>query len=158
MRGIRSTLILVGLRGLPGWHRDPAWVAALLLGTGISVALNLGLQGGTSVATPSAAMLVLSLLIWQPFWEELMFRGILQGQLRRLAWARQQWLGLSLANGLVAVGFAALHLRHHAPLLAAAIVLPALVFGWFRDRYDSILPGLVLHSAYNLGYLLVVLD
>lgn len=96
--------------------------------------------------------LLLSLVIWQPCIEELLFRGVLQGELRRLAMLTRSWRGLTAANGLAAMAFALAHLVNQPPLWALSTVLPGLVFGWFRDRSGSVLPGLVLHAAFNAGF------
>ncbi len=47
------------------------------------------------------------------------------------------------------------HLAAQAPALAAATFCPSLVFGYFRDRYDSIAPGAALHVFYNAGWFLL---
>jgi membrane protease YdiL (CAAX protease family) len=44
-----------------------------------------------------------------------------------------------------------------APALAAGVLLPALLFGYFRDRHDSVLPAIALHVFYNAGYFLLPL-
>jgi len=38
---------------------------------------------------------------------------------------------------------------------ARTAFFPSLVFGYFRDRYDSIWPGAALHIFYNAGWLLL---
>lgn len=95
----------------------------------------------------------LSLVIWQPLVEELLFRGIIQGQLLKLQWAKATVLKLSVANLLASFLFMLAHLAFHSPAWAAAVWVPSLVFGYFRDRYRHILPSLVLHAAYNAMYL-----
>jgi uncharacterized protein len=97
---------------------------------------------------------VLSLVLWQPLVEELLFRGIIQGQLLKLSWARATIL-LSVANLATSLLFVLAHLAFHSPAWAAAVWVPSLVFGYFRDRTGHILPSLVLHSAYNALYLFV---
>lgn len=101
------------------------------------------------------ASILLSLLIWQPLVEELLFRGVIQGQLIRRAWARRCILGLSVANITTSLLFAAAHLAYHAPWWAIGVMLPSLLFGYFRDRYGHILPSVLLHAAYNGSYLLL---
>jgi membrane protease YdiL (CAAX protease family) len=48
-----------------------------------------------------------------------------------------------------------MHLATHDPALAAAIFVPSLVFGYFRDRYGSIAPGAALHVVYSAGWFLI---
>jgi hypothetical protein len=93
-----------------------------------------------------------SLVLWQPGWEELVFRGALQGYARQQAWGQHYWCGVSTANVVVSVLFMAGHWLSHPPLWALGVFLPALLFGWMRDHYDSLYPALVLHALYNAGY------
>jgi len=92
------------------------------------------------------------LVVAQPCLEEMAFRGLLQGWLTRWVRMRRNWQGLTAANGVTALLFAAGHLANHSALWAAGVVIPALVFGFFRDRYASIWPGMFLHVFYNAGY------
>jgi len=43
-------------------------------------------------------MQLLSLIIWQPLLEEVLFRGIIQGQLAKRDWGKRSWLSISSAN------------------------------------------------------------
>ncbi|MFO7592610.1 MAG: JDVT-CTERM system glutamic-type intramembrane protease, partial [Pseudomonadota bacterium] len=72
-----------------------------------------------------------------------------------LSFGGNSLVGFSLANVLTSLLFATLHLFTHAPLWALSVIAPSLVFGWFWDRYRSILPGTLLHCSYNLSYFLV---
>ncbi len=95
------------------------------------------------------------MVLLQPLLEELIFRGGLQGWLAASPWARRRFAGLSTANYLTTMLFALAHLVHHAPLWAAAVVAPSLVYGYFRDRYGRVLPAVVLHAFYNGCYLAI---
>ncbi len=90
-----------------------------------------------------------------PLLEEWLFRGLLQPQLLTWRPLRARALGLSGANWLASLLFGAAHLLAHPPLWAAAVIIPSLVFGAFRDRYQSVVPAIILHSFYNLGYFLM---
>ena len=68
---------------------------------------------------------------------------------------RMAWRGFTAANGVTALLFTAGHLVNHPALWAAGVVVPALVFGFFRDRYGSVWPGTVLHVFYNGGYFMM---
>ena len=68
---------------------------------------------------------------------------------------RAAWRGFTAANGVTALLFTAGHFVHHPALWAAGVVVPALVFGFFRDRYASIWPGMALHVFYNGGYFMM---
>lgn len=91
----------------------------------------------------------LSLVIWQPVVEEILFRGILQGQLKKTAWGPRSWLNITAANVVTSILFAAIHLVSNAPLFALAVFVPSLVFGYFRDSCNSVYPPILLHSVFN---------
>ncbi len=95
---------------------------------------------------------VLSLCLVQPLIEELIFRGVLQGELLRRSWGQRKWSAISAANGATSIAFAALHFLSHAPLWAAGVLIPSLLFGHFRERHASLYPPLCLHIYYNTGY------
>jgi membrane protease YdiL (CAAX protease family) len=87
--------------------------------------------------------------------EELLFRGVLQGELLRFDRLAKPFAGVTAANVVVSGLFGAIHLVNQSPGWALAIVIPSLVFGYFRDRSSSVIPGLVLHVAYNGVFFLV---
>ncbi len=95
---------------------------------------------------------VLYLGVLYPCIEELLFRGLLQGWLLERASFRRRWLGLTVANLLTSGIFTALHFFAHPPLAAAAVLVPSLVFGYFRDRHGNLHAPILLHVYYNLGY------
>ncbi len=99
--------------------------------------------------------IMLLLVMWQPLVEELLFRGVIQRQLSKCTWGQSAFLGLSVANFTTSLLFVTAHLTYHAPAWAAAVMVPSLLFGYFRDRYGHILPSLLLHAAFNGSYLLV---
>ncbi len=92
---------------------------------------------------------LLSLIIWQPLVEEVLFRGIIQGQFAKREWGKRSWLSISGANVAASVLFAAIHLIHSSPLFALSVIAPSLVFGYFRDYCNSVYPSILIHSAYN---------
>ena len=65
--------------------------------------------------------------------------------------------GFTLANLATSVLFTALHFVSHPPLWAAGVLLPSLLYGYFRDRHDSVYPAIALHVFYNAGYFLLPL-
>lgn len=90
-------------------------------------------------------------LLW-PVMEEVVFRGLLQPVLAGLPWGRWRWSGVTGGNVAASLLFAAAHLFSHPPLWAALVLFPSLLFGYFRDRHDSLLSPICLHVGYNLGY------
>jgi hypothetical protein len=142
----------LGLRPGWGWLADPRFALALAAGVAFWLALAwLGVK--PPLAGPAA---LFSLVLLQPLVEELLFRGLLQGWLRTWAWARRQLGGFTLANLAVSLVFSALHFINHPPLWAAGVLLPSLLFGYFRDRHGSVLPAVTLHVFYNAGYFLLL--
>lgn len=143
----------LGLTAGRGWLRDPWFHAAAL--AALPVTLGLRAAFGAFPDDPGRdIVLLLSFLLWQPLIEELLFRGLIQGQLRATRFGAGQHAGISGANLITAVLFAAAHGLHHSSAWAAAVFVPALIFGFMRDRHGHIYPGLVLHCGYNGLYLL----
>lgn len=93
----------------------------------------------------------LSLVLLYPTIEEIAFRGLLQELLRDYV-SRRSLGPLTIANLLTSVLFAGLHFIYHAPLWAALVFFPSLVFGFFKDRTRRLLAPVILHVFYNAGY------
>jgi membrane protease YdiL (CAAX protease family) len=100
-------------------------------------------------------LMVLGLLF--PLLEELAFRGLVQGYLLQLPRLATRVFGFTGANAVTSLLFAAAHLFHQSPLIAALILLPSLIFGELRDRFASTRPAMFMHVYYNLGLLLVLM-
>ena len=130
------------------------WLAAAALPVWAALGAIFGLGDADWVLTEPArfAWVVLA----YPLLEELAFRGALQPWLLRYTSARRQVAGISMANVVTSVVFAAAHLFQHAPAWAAAVLIPSLAFGYVRDRFDAVAPAIVLHVFYNLGYFLLL--
>lgn len=90
--------------------------------------------------------------ILYPLIEEGLFRGLIQGELIRRVPFQRQWRGLTLANLLTSGVFVAAHFFYHPPLAALGVLIPSLLFGYFRDRHRRLLSPFLLHGYYNLGY------
>jgi uncharacterized protein len=135
------------------WPPDRHIVLAMLLA--LPVWLALGLLFGPHLRAPAGWLAWASWVLVQPLLEELVFRGLLQGQ--ALAWlqrgGRPMRLGpLTLANVLVTVAFVAMHLRAQPLAWALAVAVPSLVFGHLRERFGSAWPAVWLHAFYNAGF------
>lgn len=93
--------------------------------------------------------LTLSWLFLKAFIEELFFRFLLQEGLDRLL--KYGWrLGpLSLANVAASLIFACMHLVHQPASWAFLTFVPSLAFGYIWQRYRSVVPGTLIHFAYN---------
>ena len=134
----------------PPFFRDWQFVAALAAGLVFWVVLAATTAGMRSPTWKLSV--VLSLCLIQPLIEELIFRGALQGELLRRSWGQKTWSGISAANGATSIAFTALHFVPHPPLWAASVLIPSLLFGYFRERHASLYPPLCLHIYYNTGY------
>jgi CAAX protease family protein len=102
--------------------------------------------------------LVLALLLY-PVVEEIVFRGaILEAAYRtfdKYVIPHRERLNQWLANGFSSILFVLFHLIHHDPVWAILTFFPALLFGYFRWRYQSLLVPIGLHCYYNAGYFLL---
>ncbi len=136
-----------------GLYRDGWFWFALALGPAISWILFL-LVGGAAISGFSWVQWqqLLWLILLYPVIEEWLFRGILQRQLLKIHHTHRAILGFTLANGITSLLFVAAHLPNHSLYWALLVIFPSLLFGWFRDRYNSVLPGVILHCSYNLSY------
>jgi len=133
--------------------RDPLFLLALAAGPAGSLLLALVLPMAQDLAWPLAAparFLFAAALF--PVVEELVFRGLLQGSLLRTGWATRRFGPLSIANVVSAAAFSAAHLVRTTPLWAAAVMLPGLVFGFFRERH-GLHAAVLLHVIYNAGFI-----
>ena len=94
----------------------------------------------------------ISISVLYPVLEEIVFRGGLQPWLRKFMWGRRCYAGVTLANIVASVVFAVTHVVLRVSPWALLVILPSLVFGYFRDRHDSLAPPILLHVFYNSGY------
>jgi uncharacterized protein len=79
--------------------------------------------------------------------EEIAFRGVIFERLRRVLGEREAWL-------VQAAFFSVLHL---SPVIFPTHFAMGLIFGWLRMRTGSLLPGMVLHAAWNAANIMLEL-
>jgi len=149
MSTVASTL---GLAWCPPVYRDRLFQVAMLGGVAFWVGLWLCMPVHPIMPGQVLSAVFVSLVLWQPAMEECLFRGCLQGQLGQRSWGQRHWYGITVANGVTSFLFTVGHGWHHPPLWAAAVLFPSLILGYFRDRYTSLYPCIVLHAFYNAGY------
>ena len=137
---------------LHGLSRDPQFYFAIIIGVVV-------VWGGSRVLQSSVIpvqlqpWILFQFILLFPLLEELLFRGLLQGSIARRLPGK---LGpLSRANIITSVLFVLAHLINQPPLWAVAVFIPSLVFGYFRDRYNHLLPSSLLHIIYNSAYYLL---
>ena len=80
--------------------------------------------------------------------EEIVFRGAVQPAIaRRIDNAAH--LGITPANAVTSVVFAAMHLWRHPPLVALLVFPVSLVYGRARELSGRVGPAAALHFAFN---------
>ena len=79
--------------------------------------------------------------------EEIAFRGIIFNRLCRVLGEREGWL-------VQAALFSVLHL---SPVIFPTHFAMGLIFGWLRMRTGSLIPGMILHAAWNAVNILLEL-
>lgn len=96
---------------------------------------------------------LLNLVLLYPVVEEIIFRGMVQPYIAN----RQphKVLKLSVANLLTSALFASIHLLNQPVIWALATFFPSLIFGYCKERYQILLPSILLHITYNGGYFLI---
>lgn len=103
---------------------------------------------------PNAVVTLGFIVVIYPVLEEWLFRGHMQ------PWLAEHvsggWGLLSWSNLLTSALFAALHFVFHPPLWAAAVFVPSLVFGFFRERHRHLDTPIILHMGYNASYTLLL--
>lgn len=146
----------LGITGCAPFYRDPGYLAALLAGVVGLLFLRIVIPNISSYVVQLNMLVILNTIVLYPVLEEVLFRGVIQGQLIQKNWAKQTFSGFSYANWLTSLLFVGLHLFYHQPLWAISVILPSLLFGHFRDYYHSILPAIILHASFNLQLILVL--
>lgn len=121
------------------------WASLYFSGTGLSGPAWL-------VQNP---VLFLQLVLLYPVLEELVFRGLIQEGLWKTRLSRLSVYCISMPNILTSALFTSFHFWSHSPTWAIAVIFPSLVFGYFRDRYNHVIPAILLHIFYNAGYFLL---
>ena len=124
---------------------DKAYLIALLLPFPVWIYFS-DMKGINSLSANE----VLMLLILFPITEELFFRGIIQPIIHKKF--SKTWHSISAANVLTSLLFSFSHLFNHNPLWALSTFLPSMIFGWSKDRYNTLLAPLMLHCYYNAGW------
>ena len=146
----------LGLTPCKALQRDVLFWLALVAGIVVVLLLRLFMPETPGTGGSQSLFVLFNVLVWYPLLEELFFRGVIQGQLLHTRWARSTFAWFSYANWVSSLLFVAFHFIYHPPLWALSVMAPSLVFGYFRDKYTSILPGLLLHIVYNLEYVIIL--
>ena len=90
-------------------------------------------------------------VIVYPVLEEIVFRGVMLEFFQKKT-PGVLFLYLTKANIFTSIIFTALHFFYHPALWASAVFIPSLVFGLLKERYQSLVPPILLHVFFNAGY------
>ncbi|HEU5407690.1 MAG TPA: JDVT-CTERM system glutamic-type intramembrane protease [Nitrospira sp.] len=151
-----QVMVFLGLQYNRPFHRDAAFLLLLALGPIVwfSMIEVFPFQPLPRHRIWSPAFL--SVTLWQPLFEELLFRGIVQGYLLQSTARQKTWIGLSTSNLLTSLLFSLAHLAGHSVSWSLLVFVPSLCFGFVRDRFGSVYPSIALHVFYNAGYFLLI--
>lgn len=151
------SVVLIGLGCLMfimkhNYLKDAHWYFAIVIAIVFWVAIDFFVYPASPQNVFSRPEILFFSILLYPMLEEIVFRGLIQSQLMlRVRW-RKQWRGISAANVITSVLFSLLHLMHQDPLMVVLIFFPSLIFGYFKDRHQSVLPSIWLHVFYNAGF------
>ncbi len=146
-------LQFTGLVRIGNTFKDLWFYIAILLGPIFYFCLSLFIAPHITLKNPIIFLSSQFFLVSFP--EEFFFRGFLIPYLRLEFKLNYSLLGISLANIIAAIFFALLHLFFHPFYWAISTFFPAIIFGYFREKHDSLWPALLLHFIYNTGYFIL---
>lgn len=142
----------LGVRPIPvHWRRTSILLGLVLVPVIILLASTIQRQTGaesqsimraissSGFSLLTAVTLFLYIALLQPIVEELLFRGILYGWLRRSQ-------SFAVTNVLCAGAFGIVHFQLIAILIGFIL---GLVMGWLRERSNSVLAPILMHQVYN---------
>lgn len=145
---------IVGIR--PYWRQIDFWLACF---AAVIFWLSFGLLELSTGLKPSILDLpgTLYFLIFVfPVLEEIVFRGLIQESIQKFFEHKHFKIiffwNISNANLLTSLCFSLSHLWSHSTLWAIAVLLPSLIFGYFKDKYQYLYPSIILHVFYNFGF------
>jgi membrane protease YdiL (CAAX protease family) len=112
------------------------------------------ISGGLDRSPLTVAVVVLIVVVGAPFFEELFFRGLVQGSLGARYSSRFAIWGQALC-------FAVVHYQFgmgvtQAVLTLVTIFFFGLVLGILRWRYERLAPGMVAHAVFNVIAVIVI--
>ena len=139
---------------IPAFLAAPVAWLVLHLVFGVPVASRAGAEWFGFTEAGFRNLFLLAVIVY-PILEEIVFRGALQGWLLEKAELRRSFAGISTANVITSLVFAAMHLFNQSLFWAALIVLPSLVFGWAREASSGVVVPILLHMFYNAGFYLL---
>ncbi len=143
----KEFIYFVGLTKRYEWVKDKTFYLALLLGPIFCIILSLFIK--THFLIHNSLYFFINQFFLIAFPEELFFRGALLPFIK--SYLPHTWRDISLANIVTAFFFACLHLISHPFIWAIGTLFPAIIFGYFREKHNSIWPAIILHFFYNIN-------
>jgi len=139
---------------LRNYWRDPYFRAAFAAGPVFWLIYYLLVAKSGDVFTVSLTDYsdYLLVVLLYPVLEELAFRGFIQGQLLAYHVFKRECHGVTFANVVTSTIFVSFHFLNCPMVWAVAVFFPSLVFGFVRDRFKCVQPGILLHIFYNAGW------
>jgi membrane protease YdiL (CAAX protease family) len=136
--GKQAVKALLGIRRpANGWLRDTLWLFLPMLALSRVVAIPLAwLFSGAEPEIPQGSLLILAILV--PFFEEMLFRGLLLELWR----PRGKLAALVFTSVLFGMG--------HGVWLMPSTLLMGWFLAWLVWEYDSIWPAFLIHAGNNL--------
>ena len=130
----------------PRWSVSATAFCAIAAAVAVPVAW-LATAAGYGIAT-TEPLRDLAVIALGSVAEEVVFRGALQPAIARRINAAAR-LGITPANALTSVVFAALHLWRHPPVVALFVLPVSLVLGRARELSGRVWPAALLHLVFN---------
>ncbi len=150
-----QVMALLGLQHRRSFFRDTAFLCLLALGPMAWLSMMGVFEPHPLPWYSIWSSAFFSVVFWQPLFEELLFRGIIQGHVLHSLASQPSVIGLSIPNLFTSFAFSLAHLAHHSTTWSLLVFVPSLCFGLMRDRVGSVYPSIVLHVFYNAGYFLL---
>ena len=140
---------------MPVYRSDARFYIALLLGCLIAA------SGGAFYAQnktlpPFSTQVLINLILLYPCIEEILFRGFLHDAIQRLCGSHLRYANISLNNLLVSLLFCLAHSSVWTWPWLGLLLFPSLIFGWAKERYNTLPPCIMLHGAYNSAWVIGV--
>jgi len=96
------------------------------------------------------------LVIIYPIIEEITFRGWIQEYISKISIGKVEFFSISIANIITSIIFSLMHLIYHSYIWAFLVIFPSLIFGYFKEEFNSVIPAIILHSFYNYMFFSIV--
>lgn len=104
-------------------------------------------ENNSQIASSGVVVEIISVAIMAPLAEEIIFRAGIQGSLKR---GMPRWWAIALS----ALIFGVMHGNPIGIIYASAL---GIMMGWIYSKFDSIIPSMVFHLAFNTMSLIVSL-